>query len=79
MTSDRAAALKVIAACDGCGRGFCYIHHEGVACFCRAGSVWLLPEPEPNSQETDAVRSRRRDIVAARESYKADMDSSHDA
>ena len=50
-----------MAACDVCGRGYIYIHHEGVECLeADGGHVRTLPEAEVFRSDSTDDRMRRR-------------------
>lgn len=57
--------LRVVAACDRCGRGYVHIAHEGVRCMeCGnkrpGGRLFYLPEPEANGGDPPEARARRK-------------------
>lgn len=59
----------IVAACDGCGRGYLTLRHEGVRCLAQCGGrVWLLSSPEPDDGGCKSWlgSERRRAAVAGR-------------
>ena len=55
---------ETIAACTGCGRGYVYIHHEGIACMACGSPIRLLPTPEV-AHDDAADRQRWKALVNA--------------
>lgn len=57
--------MQTVAACDRCGRGYSYIHHDGVECIARdGGRVWYLPQFEDGILDDNWTRCRRQKIVS---------------
>lgn len=52
--------MRVIAACDHCGRGYILLNHDGVRCLANdGGRVWRLKRSQPMDDDSYQHRQRR--------------------
>jgi len=61
--------MRIIAACDACGKGFLAVRESGSVCFCRRGRVWYLAESQANfgkCEQSADREARRRAVVLDR-------------
>lgn len=68
------ADAETIAACIGCGRGYIYIHHEGVGCLACGFPVRSLPVPEFANDDA-ADRQRWKAVLADSEIRRKDLEA----
>lgn len=64
--------MRTVAACDGCGRGYCWVSDTNRTFWCLdvhcGGRIWILVTPECMDDD-NATRARRRCSIAESPGY----------